>query len=110
MGMHIYHPSSLAFGLMDGCPECSRKAADPIALLDSEHITDLWNRMVAVEHPSSRHYLPEPYDTWKGGYRSNAEAAAAKHLYRVALFLERHTAFDPWYALIDLGLFTKEST
>lgn len=107
MGVHLYHPDTLEHGLDDGCPECSRKAHDPIALLDSQHIADLWNRMVAVEQPSRRHCLPAPYDSVAGGYRSDAEAAAARHLYRVALFLERHTSIEPWYALGDLGLFTK---
>lgn len=104
MGVHAPHPSTLEHGLSDECDECKRKAADPIAHLDSEHVADLWHRMVAVEHGSSRHYLPDEYHGVRI-YRTHTEMVAAKHLYRVALFLERHTEMTPWVGLPDLGHF-----
>lgn len=98
MAVHSQHPSTLERGLWDGCHECARKAADPIALLDSEHIRDLWCRMVAAEHGQSSANLPAEYRVTGGGgrYRSVLEATAARHLYMCALFLERHTPIDPW--------------
>lgn len=92
MGVHSPHPDTLLHGLSDSCDECRVKAADPMSRLDSEHVRDLWCRMVAVEKPSA---APDGYADVRG-YRTQTESVATRHLYRVAIFLERHTTIDPW--------------
>ena len=92
---HIAHPDTLEHGLHDACPDCQAKAKDPVARLDGAHVRDLWLRMVAVEHGSSRANLPQPYSD-VGRYRTDLEAEACRHLYRIAVFLERHSSVWPW--------------
>lgn len=82
MTIHTPHESTLEVGLVDGCPRCGEHAADPLASLDSEHITDLWQRMLAVEFDDD------------GRYRTENEATACRVLYRHALFLQK-TGTDP---------------
>lgn len=94
MAAHVLHPDTLEHGLSDGCPECRRKAKDPIAYLDGEHVADLWSRMVRVEHGMNDNLAAKYRDVQ--AYRSGAEADACRHLRTIALFLERHTSISPW--------------
>lgn len=85
MSSHIAHESTLDVGLVDGCPRCAEHARDPVASLDSEHLSGLWDRMLDVEYrdPDAR-------------YRSETEAAACRVLYGHARFLRR-VGVDPQY-------------
>jgi hypothetical protein len=94
MATHIYHPDTIEAGLCDECPECRRRAKDPLSL-DSQHFADLWQRMVAVERQSARLFLAEPYSETRS-YRSGAEADACRTLYTMAVILERYTSVLPW--------------
>lgn len=69
--------------LYDGCDRCAEHADDPLVALDPEFTEALWNRMVEVERND-------------GAYSSGAEARACKTLYRIAVWLERHSGIDPW--------------
>ena len=95
---HAYHPRSYVPGeeperlvggpepiLFDGCEECEERSRDVLrAPLDRDFMRALWQKMVMVEHHDA------------GRYRSDAEGRACHSLYEVAVFLEKHTAVNPW--------------
>lgn len=72
--------------LFDGCERCEEHAAEPLAQLGPSHLAPLWVEMVRVER--------DP--TFRTHYRTVAEGKACRALYRIAVFLERHTDLDPW--------------
>ena len=73
--------------LFDGCPRCEEHATYPLADLDAANTAALWAEMVRVER--------DP--TMVAGYRTHAEAKACRHLYRIAVWIERHVpTVNPW--------------
>lgn len=74
--------------LYDSCIRCGQHAADPIAGLDPQNIQELWSRMLATERGIG--------DTT---YRTMTEQRAGRDLWRVYLFLERHTTVDPTHLM-----------
>ena len=73
--------------LFDGCDRCEQHATHPTASVDDESLARLWARMVEVER--------DP--TYTAHYRTRAEAEACRHLYAIAVFVERtHPSLDPW--------------
>lgn len=96
MTSHIYHPKMVerlaskmrGMGvLVDGCERCEEHAEHPVVSLDREHLAALWREMIEVE-------ATDDYDGMVG-YRSLADARAARMLMPIRRFLDRYTAVDP---------------
>lgn len=82
---HEYHPREGAPDepiLFDGCGRCADQAADPITQCAEARVRALYRKAVEVEHFN------------RGHYRSHAEVKGCHAMWRVALFLERHLAYD----------------
>jgi hypothetical protein len=91
MSAHRPHPVVGQFGyddpddaiLYDDCERCAQHAENLVSL-DWDRLARLWRRMLDVE----RH---------DGAYTTQAEAAAGRELYRVAVLAGRlWPGLDPW--------------
>lgn len=76
MTTHIAHPSTLDVGLQDDCPRCLEHATRPLQTLDTEHLADLWVRMLDVEFGNADRY------------RTDTERKVCGRLYEFACFLQ----------------------
>lgn len=89
MTMHDIHTGPDRI-LYDGCPRCAEHAEHPHLSLDDNNLRDMWDQMVEAERNV-------------GYYRNNAEKEASRHLYYIALFVERMLGIDPWQDLVSLS-------
>jgi hypothetical protein len=69
--------------LVDGCPRCVELAKDPILYLDDQHIEALWEQMLVTEQCLGRE--------WDDRKVSQLDDVARRDLWRIYLFLERHS-------------------
>jgi hypothetical protein len=76
--------------LYDNCPRCAEHAEFPTRSLDDNNLRAMWCAMIEAEHDA-------------GYYRTQNEATAGKHLYHIALFMERMLGIDPWQDLVSLS-------
>lgn len=86
----LSEPDPAGLILYDNCDRCAEHAEYPIVSLDDNHLRRMWDEMIEAEHNV-------------GYYRTQNEAEAGKHLYHIALFMERMLGIDPWQDLVSLS-------
>lgn len=82
MSTHSYHKKENGVILFDKCPRCLEHAKCFGLALDHELYIKMWNKMLDVEFNGKE-------------YDSTVEQVLGKHMYKIALALERHTGINP---------------